>query len=635
MFLIGLLIAFCSVFVPCLITGLVKNNEKTGLIIGFGGIIGVAYGLLVGFISWSAAIGTYGPLPYFGYIFLGLLFATLVGWSNEAGRIPTIFVIIAVAVWIFVSVSGSDMLHAPEKARLIGEITPINEISSAIKPVDNLHINQVSREIATTNVQRALSEFKLKDGAIAGSRYNIGSPTKQLVDGHLWWVFPLRFQGYFQWKRDPQIPGYLRVSAENPSEPAQAVQYDGNKNEIHMKYVPSASFGNQAIRYLRNNGYMSKILIDWTFEVNDNWEPFYTISVVKRTMGYTGLVTEGVLVLNPQDGDIKYYPIKEVPAWIDRVVPLEIIDTNCKKWGMYLKNTWKEVNLIRRTDKCQEPTPGWYLVYNEGRCYWFSGFTSVNASDQALTGFVLVDARTGITKFYNATGVTETLASNTASTMWNNFPGYMPTELIPHNIYGLLTYVVPMQCNNQLSGISLVALGNINIKGFGKDLPEALRNYRDSIANAGQTGLAPDSQVKLVQVKGKIERIGLPLVGSKTTIFTFKLLNVDKLFQVNYSDANPKPIMMSVGDEVVIAYYETTEAVVQVKDFDIPAIKLTAGSITQAKYITEQKKFKGEIDSVEKQKETEKLLESDRLKNTDPNALKEFLDQQEKKNKNP
>jgi hypothetical protein len=105
---------------------------------------------------------------------------------------------------------------------------------------------------------------------------------------------------------------------------------------------------------------------------------------------------------------------------------------------------------------------------------------------------------------------------------------------------------------------------------------------------------------------------------------------------VNYTDANPKPIMMAIGDEVILTYYETTETVVQVKDFDIPAIKLTSGSVTQAKYIEEQKKLKDEIGSLEKQKETEKILESDKFKNVDPEALKKFLEDQEKnKVKNP
>jgi len=100
---------------------------------------------------------------------------------------------------------------------------------------------------------------------------------------------------------------------------------------------------------------------------------------------------------------------------------LDVIDENSKKWGEYIRSGWW-YNLWHK-DKSQQPTPGWFLTYNhgDGTCKWFSGFTSVNAKDQALTGFILVDGRNGKASFYTASGVNEQIAESTAASLWQNF----------------------------------------------------------------------------------------------------------------------------------------------------------------------------------------------------------------------
>ncbi len=636
-FLIAMGVSFGSVFLLSFLGYLLSENKDSKVRIVVSLIASVVYGFILWWVFWGFQVGFYGPLPLFGPIVIGAVIAGFIsGYTDDLGFMPitpavTVFAGYILYAIIFVLIANSNMVQSRGRASLIGEVKTVTNLNEAMAPADNAHICQVSEEIATTYAQNALSQVKLKDGAIPGSRYSISKPTKQIVEGRYYWIFPLEFQDYLKWSQDSQVPGYLRVSAEDPTTPAQAIQTDKNGNEIHIKYLNSASFNFRAERYLRMNGYMNAILDDWTYEVDDNWRPYYTVTVLERKFGLDGNQATGIILLDLQTGDIKTFKLEDIPKWVDRAIPLDsVIDPNVKSWGLYSNCDWSYA--FWHADKSQKPTKGWFMTYsNQGDCQWFTGFTSMNEEDSALTGFMITDAKNGKSIFYKAAGVTEELAIAAAKTMWANFPGYETTELVPYNIYGYLTYVIPMKSNNQFAGISLVSL-NVNIKASGKTLEEALRNYRDSITSSGENSLAPQSgKPKTVELQGIIERIGLPLISSKSTIFTFKLNGIGKVFQVSYTDANPKPIFMKEGDSVVLTYGETTEVSVNVITFDIPTVVLEKGSVTQSKYVDNKQQLDKEAARIDDQKKVDDLISSEQMKKVNPVDLQKFLDEQEKK----
>ena len=631
-FLLALIVAAVSLFVPALI-GAMINREEVGRTIGIASVFTIVYALILWWAFWGLRIGVYGPVPFILPIIIGAAIAWMVVYActeEASGTIPAIVIIAGYLLYALLVAdlcNSSNMFHADEKAKLIGEIQTVSTLEDLIQPADNAHICLVSQEIATTSAQNALSQITLDDGAIAGSRYTIGEPVKQFVDGSYWWIFPLEFDGYFKWKQDSQVPGYLRVSAEDPAEQPQAVQTDKSGEEIHVKYLNSACFEYKAERYLRNNGYLFDILKDWTYEVDDNWRPYYTVTVVKRTLGFFGEVTQGVVVLDVQTGDIEFQKIGETDSWIDRVVSLDTIDYNAKKWGEYANAGWWYN--IWHDDKSQQPTPGWFLTYDGEKCQWFTGFTSTNSEDNALTGFMLVDARTGESSYFKTNGVTEQLAYEAALNLWNNYGDYITTELVPYNIYGYLTYVIPMQCNNQFSGVSLVCLSNINIKAKGDTLEQALQNYRTAIGNASQSGITPNSGLPdELEVTGTVERIGLPTASTSSTVVSFKLAGIGKIFQVTYSETNPEPIIINVGDTVKITYSETTEIVVPVTSFDIVGVDLEKGSVIQSQAVEEQQNTNEEVARIEDQESVQNIIDSGDLSGVDPNALQDFINEQ-------
>lgn len=578
--LIAIIIAFCvsglTIFAPLLITLRLSEELKTDKpYIACTFIVPVVVGTFWTYSNWKWSVFIYWPLPgsLIIDVIIGCIISFIIAYSFKCFgerdlkiRITALFLVTSVAVLIIVPLaSGSDILNSEAKADLIGDVKVVDSVDSLMIPADNEHICLVPENIATVSAQGALSNIILSDGAVAGSRYYIGTPTKQLVNGEFWWIFPLEFNGYSKWNQDSQVPGYIKVSAEDPLLSPQAVQLDADNQEIHIKYLNSACFDYNARRYLLNNGYGFDFLSDWTFEVDDQWRPFYSITVSERKFGFDGCVTKGVVLLDVQTGDLKYYDLSEVPSWVDRVMPEVTVSYNACSWGLYGNEGYDYV--FWNKDKSQQPSSNWYLTYSGSDCQWFSGFTSYS-SDSALTGIMTVDARSGNASFFKTNGVTEDIANQTATGLWSDF-GYESNELIVYNIYGKLTYVIPMSYNDQFVGVSLICLDNINIKAKGKTLDEALENYQAAFSSSG-VNVSPTSQSNKVVVTDIVERVGA--VNNSGLIY-FKLNSIGRVFQVS-PDISPEIILIQAGDQVSITYSDTNESIVPVTSFDILSITL-------------------------------------------------------------
>lgn len=629
----ALLGGFLPVFGSALIGSLFDRRDRFATLL-VGTLAGLAWGAIVLWIMWGTADGMYGPTPLFWQITIGAFLGALIaGVSSESVAISALPGVAIGGLYLlyacFAAVFGSsDMLNAKEKAAIIGTVNVVEDIETVLQPADPAHICLVSESMARATANEALSQFVVDGGVVPGSRYKIGVPTKQFVGGSLMWIFPLEFQGWLKWRQFKVVPGYLRVSAENPYAKGQPVQVNAIGNSIEIRYLNSACFEYRADRYLREQGYMDRILSDWTFEVDDEWNPYYTVSILERTIGYGGYRTVGVVTLDLRSGDHKLHPMDNLPSWIDRAVPIDVIDTNLKKWGMYaLEGWWYN---FWHDDKAQEPTPGWYLTYNGDACQWFSGFTSTNADDQALTGFTLVGARDMGVAFFKASGVTEAMAYSTARSHWSNFDGYTPTDLTPYNIEGRLTYVIPVEYSRQFKGVSLVSLSKKDINARGDTFEQALARYRAAIVRGGADREIPaGGELASLVYHGHVSRVGTPIVVGDQQVFPFTVEGMAKIFHAPLTFDTPKVPFVQPGDSVVIGYLDTEQWVITCQTFDIPSIALTDENPTQARYFENQEVVRPEVDRVEDATKRRQLSESDRLKQVDPDELARFLREQE------
>jgi hypothetical protein len=314
---------------------------------------------------------------------------------------------------------------------------------------------------------------------------------------------------------------------------------------------------------------------------------------------------------------------------LDRAIPQDILDQQCKNWGLYNRVEWTWTS--SEDGKRQQPTEGWYLTYDKQKCYWITGWTSLNEKTSDLVGLSITNAQTGKSTYYPIQGFTEDVAQKVAKTLWAQFQTYEPTECVLYNVYGLMTYVMPMKDGNNFQGVSLVSMENKDIKSKGVTMQEALSNYRISMASVKGGQEIASSQSQTRQLKGIIEYVGMPTMQGTTQIFPFTIKDVKKIFSATYSFNNPKVPFMKTGAEVIITYADTKESLITVDGFDIPAIKISSENPNQASWVDNQKVVKAETNRVDNIQGNKALMENEDLSKINPDSLKNFIQKQKNK----
>ena len=635
----GFLIGFLPVLAFAFIGLAIKKfqDSTTNIVVAI--IVAIVWGVIVWVVRWGSCSQIYGPTPLFGWLMIGAFIGGIISAIGEddfsfSAFAPGLLTFIIMAIWaIVVTIQSGDFVNSTAKGKVLSvETKHLNQID--MEPADPKHICLVDHDMAHLKAQQAMTQMKTKDNAFVSSRYDLGTATKQFVDSCLWWVFPLEFKGYWQWSPTETIPGFIRVSAEDPYADAQAVQFDKTGKEIAIRYLNSACFHQNAERYLREHGYSTTLLDDFTFEVDNNWRPYYTVSNIEWTIGYSGDKVKSVIIFDLQSGDIQECPISDISTkypWLDRAIPQDILDHQCKNWGLYNRVEWAWTSSA--DGQRQKPTKGWYLTYDKQKCYWLTGWTSLNDKTSDLVGLSVTDAQTGKTVYYPMQGFTEDVAMTVAKALWNQYPTYEPTECVLYNIYGLMTYVIPMKAGNNFQGVTLVSMENKDVKAKGLNMQEALSNYRISMAGTkgGQEIASNQSQTR--QIKGIIEYVGMPTMQGQTQIFPFTIKDVKKIFSATYSFNNPKVPFMKTGTEVIITYADTKESLITVDGFDIPAIKISSENPNQASWVSNQKVVKSETNRIGNIQENKNLMENEDLSKINPDSLKKFIRQQKQKNK--
>lgn len=207
--------------------------------------------------------------------------------------------------------------------------------------------------------------------------------------------------------------------------------------------------------------------------------------------------------MNPETGKIDEYKPEDVPAWFDRVYPKTMISDQFNKWGKWVHG-WPN---LKNKDKVQL-SQGTQLVYGEdGKCYLFSGVTSVG-TDNASVGFILTNSRTKHNTFYHAGGAIESAAQASAQGKVQE-KEYISSWPRPYNINGVWTYVMALKDQEGLiKKIALVSYTNYETVGIGDNIMDAIRNYKSAL-NSKEDILIPSSDSKKSIFTGTISRIGM------------------------------------------------------------------------------------------------------------------------------
>lgn len=485
------------------------------------------------------------PLGFFTFLLTVALTGIITAYKSS--KVYTNFLIIWTTIvilgFLISFITTTPIFNAKDYRDLLPKPTQ-KEFTEEIDPFD---ISKAPTVTESTAARIADKQFGNYPGNL-GSRAQLGALTIQNINGDLYWVAPIEHKNFFSW-----------FNNKNEGTPFVIVNANNKETKIidgKMKYQPNSFFNQDLARKLYFNN-PTKLYTDFTFEVDDNLKPYYTATIYKNTIGLGGEKTVGVAIVDAQTGEVKEYTVKNTPKWVDRIQPIDFVNKNINYSGEYIRgfSPFNDNGKLKATE-------GTGMVYNNGKCYYYTGITGIGKDNSSL-GFYLVDTRTMETLYFKLSGATELAAVQSAEGKVQNL-GYTGSFPILMKVENTPTYFVPLQDKNYLTKTyAMVNVEDYTLIGIGDTADEARNNYIKTLS--GKNVLSNSSGVKK-ELSGKVLRVD-SFDQDGNTYYSMILDNYNKIINIPISQS-PKLPLTKEGDIVKITYIESTLDVTQTVSFD-------------------------------------------------------------------
>ena len=464
-------------------------------------------------------------------------------------RIPVIVAACAAAIYIIGSLWGAVIFNASRYRELLNVQT-----GDFQEDVDAISYNQIPTLDSASAIRLGdkklgelsdmVSQFSVMDNYYTQINYN-GTPVR---------VTPLEYVDIFKWFNNVSegIPGYIMINMVSQDVSLVRFSEIGCQN---MKYSTAEHFHRNLYRHLRFN-YPTYIFEEPTFEVDDSGVPYWVCARVDYKIGlYGGKDISGVVLVNAIDGSCQYYPVDQVPSWVDRVYNADLIIEQFDYYGTLTHGYW---NSVFGQKDCRETTDGYNYVAMNDDVFMYTGVTSV-AADQSNIGFILTNQRTKETKFYEIAGAEEFSAMRSAEGQVQNLR-YESTFPLLLNIGNEPTYFVALKDNAGLVKMyAMVNVGQYQIVGTGQTLKECEENYIKLIRSEG---ISVEDNSDAITLVSTISDIRTAVIDGNSYYY-FKLESSDKYFSAGVA-SNNEIVTYNIGDTVTVKYNQADTAVISV-----------------------------------------------------------------------
>lgn len=496
-----------------------------------------------------------------------------VGYGALHMKKKMITMAIGVAIlYVVVQVVCSPIVAYQAHRDLIGNVEEI-EFSNEIEHIDLNQLPTIDAELAGK-----LADKKLGEIPSLGSQVTIGELHLQSIAGELYYVAPLEHSSLIKWFTNSNgTSGYIKVSATNQNDVQLVTELNGEA--LKIKYLDSSYIFSDLHRaaFLRD---MKAAHTDFTFELDDEGKPYWVVTRYDNAVGLQEAKAIGTLIMDAQTGESQVYDIENTPKWVDRIQPTSFIMNYVEKWGQLVHGVFN----FGDKDKLKT-TKGMNLIYNNDKCYYYTGVTSVG-NDESLVGFTLTDTRTGETSMYKTAGATEEASMKSAQGKVQQF-GYTATLPYLININGEATYFMTLKDNSGLvKQYAMVNVKNYNTVGVGDTLQATLNKYTEGLTNSN---ISLEGSNKQEVMEGEVERIGL-VVKEGSSIYDVKIKGVPNTFSVS-TETSRDVAITSVGDTISVKYINVGDSkYIIVNDFENKTVKTVEEKIT-----TEEEKTTEEV----------------------------------------
>ena len=451
----------------------------------------------------------------------------------------------------------------------------VEKSTTPLLPTDPNNIVLVSSGIANFKGQQVLGS----NGQNYGSSYNLdpNSYTLQSINNHLYYVAPMSYNNIFINLSNSTTPGFVVVDAEDPN--AQAKLHVGPNDTI--AYLPGAIFNQDLLRHVYLSGYTYGKLVDPTLELDDSFHPFWTISLMQPTRGYTGDQLSEVLIVDAHTGAITDYPPNRVPPWVDRVMPSDTVNQYLTWWGLYHSAPWFNPSGAGQ----QTPSGDPQLVYNKvDQPVWLVAMTSSSANDNSSTGIFLFDTHKNEAHFYTSAsglGIGSNVQNTFASTR-ANILRYNVDSFQLYQICGVPTWTAIYSSGGIYQDVGMLDAQKLNGGNvqFEPTLSAVLNDYKTWLAQNNVTntcGASSPTGGTTQTVTGKVLRIS-PVQQGTNTIYYIQIAGQHAIFTANLT-LSPKLPLVQAGDTVTVTYLNipgSTSPTIDLKSFDDQSINIGA-----------------------------------------------------------
>jgi len=365
-------------------------------------------------------------------------------------------------------------------------------------------------------------------------------------------VTPLEYNGVIKWftNKNKGVPGYITVNSTTGE--AKLVKLDKG-----MKYMPSGMFNDNLYRKLQVS-YPTKNFESINFEIDNDGNPYWVASVVKYVGVGLRRDVSGVVILNPIDGDSKYYDVKDVPSWVDHVYEADLILEQVNDWGKF-KNGF--INSMIGQREVVQTTTGYNYLAQDDDIYLYTGITSVLA-DESNIGFILTNMRTKETKFYGIAGAEEYSAMDSAKGQVQQM-NYTSTFPLLINLKGRPTYLISLKDNAGLvkmyAFVDVVDYQKVVVTDSSKGIKKAADAYLSEVLDESSTsGSLKEKEINVKDIR--------TVMVDGTTYYYFRD-GEDKKYRVSIKVNKNKLPFLNDGDTIKIKY-EKEDEVTTISEID-------------------------------------------------------------------
>lgn len=450
----------------------------------------------------------------------------LSGWGAPlfiAGGLIVVYLLISLFVSpLFMSKSYRDLIYVQESG----------SFNDSMENYDTMQIPVVDNLLADK-----LGDKKLGEGNY-GSQYQIdaGDYTMIVYNGHLYWVAPIEYSGFFKWSSQPSSPGFIKINATDASDVVIV--------DKPLKYLDSAYFWDDLQRQIYFSNMFRLREGKPHLELDEQGTPFFIEPVLtNRFAFFGGTDSVGVIVTDAYTGISNYYDTADCPEWIDRTQPESLISEQLGGWGTYVHGFF---NSLFAKKEVLEVSSGLNYIYTNGHMYLQTGMTSVG-SDESIVGVQQVDMRTKKSTFYRVGGATELAASQSAIAT-QQAERYTSTAPIIINFNTIPTYFMMLKGDDGLvKRYAYVNVADYRIVAVHQDINQALLDYEMKI---NPNKVVTDQELIVTKVDTLVVN-GNTLYYLKFSAYADAPEGFDKVFfEVNPSTVGLAVLDVEVGDTV-------------------------------------------------------------------------------------